>query len=814
MRSLRCRLPARIALSTVLASAGLGLAIPAVGAEAAGNGVTLAVHVGYQDVVKPGEWTPVTVDARNTAAEVDGTLEIQESLNAQPGVSGFTIYQQPISLAGGASKRVRVYLVEDTTGATVTARIISNGRAVASQDSVTSSTTSTLVGILSDQTSALDDFAAVHPGGIAARVVHLHADDIADSAIALRAFDILAIDDFATDGLTARQRAAIADFVEAGGNLLLGTGASWHKTLAGLPTAILPMAPRATLNVHAARAVGGQNIEVAFADAVSGQPWLSEGAVPLLLERGVGAGIVTMATFDWNQDPIAGWSGTKDLLRQVLARAAFGSGSSGANYPNGIGGPVQAFGSSQPSVAAKSSALAPVLGNLPGLDLPSLQLTAGLVLLYVLLVGPVNYLVLGAMRRRALAWVTVPLIAVIAASGAYGAGVLTKGRSVQTNQVAILHLQPGWDHAYQETYTGVIPPSRGDYQARIAGDRLLISPIANNNGGFGGGNPGSIRVNLPTSAVTLTGMTAFSLGGFGTESLTAAPQLTGHVQLLNGKLVGTIENHSDRTFTDALLIAGDNFQTFGALKPGATATVNLVPKATNPSGQPLYTRVYTNTSQSYGPGRYDVSNSDRDTMAKTQILSVLPTGSNFKGVVSLASPLLVAWSHDSFQEVTVNGSHPRSTAQSAVVLSLGMDQLGTGPLPAGVLSGRIVDVVGDTQGQGPPGMIQLQSGSVTYEFRPALADGAHLTGLSVNAQNLYGPKFGPPGTSGQTGPSVSGEVWDWSRSTWTDIAYQDNGVTAVPDSAINPATGLVRLRLSTTTGGLLGGSLTLSGTIR
>src|SRR5207248_4444874 len=104
--------------------------------------------------------------------EVDGTLEIQESLNAQPGVSGFTIYQQPISLAGGASKRVRVYLVEDTTGATVTARIISNGRSVASQDSVTSSTTSTLVGILSDQTSALDDFAGLHPCGSSAPLTH------------------------------------------------------------------------------------------------------------------------------------------------------------------------------------------------------------------------------------------------------------------------------------------------------------------------------------------------------------------------------------------------------------------------------------------------------------------------------------------------------------------------------------------------------------------------------------------------------------------------------------------------------------------
>src|SRR3989454_1867983 len=808
----RCRPPARFAVSTLLAAVGLTMA--AVGAEAASNGLTLAVQIGYQDVVKPGEWTPVTIALRNTGADVDGRLEIQQSLNAQPGVTGFTIYQQPISLASGASKRVRIFLVEDTTGATVTARVIQNGRITASQNSVTSSTTATLIGVLSDQSSAFDDFAAVHPGGSAARVVHLHVDDVADSAIALRAFDILAIDDFATDGLTARQRAAIADFVEAGGNLLLGTGAAWHKTLAGLPASILPVEPRATLNVHAARAVGGRNIEVAIADGVNGRAWVSEGAVPLIVDRGVGAGVVTLATFDWNQDPIAGWSGTKDLLRQVLARAVFGAGSSGANYPNGIafGGPSPAFGS-QPSIASKSNALAPVLGNLPGLNLPSLQLTAGLVLLYVLLVGPVNYLVLGAMRRRALAWITVPLIAVLAATGAYGAGVLTKGRSVQTNQVAILHLQPGWDRAYQETYTGVIPPSRGDYEARIAGDRLLISPIATNNGGFPSSSGSSIRVNVATSEVTLSGMTAFSLGGFGTETMTTAPRLTARLQLVNGKFVGTIENHSDLTFTDAVLLAGDNFQTIGALKPGATAAINLVPKPTNAAAQPLYTRIYANNGQSFGPGAYEVSTRDRDSLARTQILSILPTGANFKGIVSLTSPLLVAWTNKSVQDITVNGSHPLTTAQTAVVLSLPVDQLGTGPLPAGVLNGRIVDVVGDSQGQALPGILQLQNGSVTYEFAPVLAAGARLSGPSVNVLNPYGPKFGPPGTS-STGPTVTGQVWDWSRSAWTDIAYQDNGATALPDSAVGPASGLVRLRISTTTGGLIGGSLTLSGTIK
>ena len=88
-----------------------------------------------------------------------------------------------------------------------------------------------------------------------------------------------------------------------------------------------------------------------------------------------------------------------------------------------------------------------------------------------------------------------------------------------------------------------------------------------------------------------------------------------------------------------------------------------------------------------------------------------------------------------------------------------------------------------------------------------------MSGLSVNVLNPYGPKFGPPGTS-STGPTVTGQVWDWSRSAWTDIAYQDNGATALPDSAVGPASGLVRLRISTTTGGLIGGSLTLSGTIK
>src|SRR3989442_11513107 len=360
----RFRLPARIALAAMVAATGLAGASIGV---AAADGVTLTVHVGYQDVVKAGDWMPVTIDAKNTGAGVDGTLEVQEALNGQPGVSGLPIYHQSISLATGSSKRIRTYVTMDTTGATITARIVQNGRVTVSRDAASASTTSTLIGVLSDQPTALDGFAAVHPASVAARVVHLRADDIADSAIPLRAFDILAIDDFATDSLTAGQRTAISDFVRSGGDLLLGTGAAWRKTLAGLSPAILPMTISGTTTVTTAQ-LGGAPVEVATGTQTASAPAsLAAGAQPLLLERRVGGGTVTLATFDWNQEPVAGWSGTGPLLRQLIARAVFGSGgSSQSNLYAGGMGPVP-FGV-QSTIGSRSAALGSALGNLPGLD--------------------------------------------------------------------------------------------------------------------------------------------------------------------------------------------------------------------------------------------------------------------------------------------------------------------------------------------------------------------------------------------------------------------------------------------------------------
>ncbi|MDQ6710650.1 MAG: hypothetical protein M3Z11_08865 [Candidatus Dormibacteraeota bacterium] len=820
----RCpRLPARIALAGLIAAFALpGAAITGV---AATSPVTLSVKVGYQGVYKTQEWMPVGIDVKNSGSDLDGTVQLESVFTSQPGLPSPATYEIPLSLASGASKHLRSYaMVNPAAGLSLTVRVVQNGRVLASQTTTGGTNAGTLIGVLADDPSAFDDFAAVHPGGTTAHVVHLQAGDLADSAIVLRGFDLIAIDDYPTDTLTAGQRAALGDYVRHGGSLLLGTGAAWRKTLAGIPTELKPLQPTTTTTIAAVAALGGaSNIEVATGATSGGTAWLSDGSRPLLIETQVGGGLVTEAGFDWSQQAVARSTELKPILRQVMMRDLMG-GAAGQNVPLGIGGGgggfAQPFGTSGTSISERSNALSSVLGDIPALDLPSLQLTGVLVLLYVLLVGPINYLVLGALHRRALSWVTIPLIAVLVAGGAYGLGVGLKGRSVQSNQVAIVHAVPGADRAYQEIYTGIMAPTRGDYQVTLTGEKLFISPLSA-NGNFGGSNAPT-RINPASNAVTLQGVTAFSLRGFATESVTTAPKLTGHLQLVNGQLTGRVENQSSMTFDDALVLAGDTYVKLGRLAPGAGVSVQLPVKASNPfGGAPTYTRIYPNNA--FGPGPSNPTAADREGQARTQVLSLLQPGLGFKGTTSTAiQPLVVAWTHRSLLDITVNGAQPRGTTETAVSLALPIEQVGSGSLPAGIVVGRIVDLTGEAQQAGPPGLFTLQNGGVSYEFTPTLAAGTHLRAASLNSSNPFGPKVIPAPAIGA--PSVSSTpagtgtstavVWDWSRSSWTAVAYQDNGTTALPDAAINPVSGAVRLRITGASTSVMTGGVSLTGSVQ
>jgi hypothetical protein len=801
------RFAVRALVAAFVSVLGLGTTIASAAAD---NPLQMTVQVGYHGTVKLGEWMPVAIDVTNRGADVDGTLEVQgsNSLGAKGGgpPGGSAIYQMPFSLASGSTKHFRTFVSEDYPG-TIDARIVANGRVVATQQtSITNTVSGLLVGVASDQPSALDAVATVHPGGAAPSVIHLAAADLPDSGLVLRAFDVLAIDDFATDTLTAGQKAALVDYVMQGGSLLLGTGGSWHKTLAGLPSAIVPMQVAGSVVLADARALGDvTGVEIATGTLGTGATaWLAEGGRPLLIEQPTGAGMVAMATFDWAQGSVATSSEATALLRQVVIRSTYGSPNGSALNNISIG-----KGSITNSVASRGGTLSQSLGNLPALDLPAWWLIGALVLVYVLLVGPVNYFVLRAVKHKALAWVTVPAIALVASGGAYGASVITKGTSVLANEISIVHVQQGWDRAYSEDYTGILAPTRGDYDVALAAHPGMISPIYYYTGNPTDPNLGAMRVNTSSDGITLPNMTAFTLRGFATEGITAAPGIIGQAQIVGGVLKGTIKNASSLSFTDGVVMAGSSYQKIGALTPNGTAAFSLQPSTnTSFSGQPVFMQVYPNNLNCCGAPAGQSSDEERQAEIRTAMLSTLSVNS-ITGVTSSAAPFVVLWTKQPFQQITVNGGHPKTYIASAVVLNLAVAQIGAGPMPSGVVSGRIIDVDANLTQAGPPGLVLADSGSMTYAFTPVLAPGARLTQVTISTANPYGGKFaGPTGNS-----SVKGEAWDWGTSSWATVNYQDNGTTSIPDSAVNPATGEVRVKISSQSQ-FTSGFLSISGTVK
>ncbi len=818
-----------MALSAVLA----GLALPALAGAAQADNHNLSVtgHVGYHGVTKQGEWMPVNLDITNKGADFQGSVEIAPDTSSlgikggvvmgQYGPVENAVYQVPLSLPAGATKHLRLYAAADIPGMPVAVRVIENGHSVFAQALPSVTSTSVLVGVLSDEPTAFDDFAALRfPSSLIPKVVHLTRDELPDSEVMLRAFDLIAINDFATDGFTAGQRAAITDYVANGGSLLLGAGASWHKTLAGIGADLVPMQLTGTSIIANSPAVpGAANLEVATGNVSGGRTWLASGSQPLVLEKSVGNGIVTLATFDWAQDPMASWSGTKDLLRQVAVRDYFGSQSAGSPLGIGGGGPVPySIGGGGTSLSQRSNLMVQPLNNLPALDLPSFTVTGLLILAYVLLVGPGNYVLLRVLGRRELSWVTVPAIAIVFAAGAYGIAIGTKGHSVQSNQISIVHVLPGSSHAFQESYTGVFAPTRGDYSIKIAGSKVLIAPLG---GGSYGNVQGSIRVLPDANAVDILGVTAYNLRGFATEGTTSAPALTAHLQFTQGNLVGVVENHSTMAFTDAVLVAGDAYQALGPIAPGASLALKLQPKAASPfNGNPISARIYPSTMYGNyggnGPGFGGrTSDVERRAEDRTQILQLLLGGVN--GAVAPAiTPMLIAWSDQPLEPIAVNGNNPSARSTSAVVVPLTVTPLGPGALPAGLISARLIDFSGE--GQPGPGSLFLQNGTATYEFSAALAPGIHLTGAALNSSNAYmGKPIAPPGTT--SGQSVREEVWDWGRSAWRTIELQENGTTTLPAEAVDPMSGTVRVRVTanipnTTGPGFLLGNLSLTGTLQ
>lgn len=242
------------------------------------------------------------------------------------------------------------------------------------------------------------------------------------------------------------QISAITDWVAAGGTLLIipsGDPGEMDALKNLLPARVLgireapPSADLATPDAAMLRLGGTAEIVRGTASA------------PFLVRGGHGLGQVYLAAVDISNPRILTDNAARDWWREIVSTTDRHR--------------KQQLNVGHPQMLATSPQLRP----------PSLGGLTLFLLVYVLLVGPVNYFLLK--RRDQLLWmyVTVPILALTFSAVSFAISYYTKGSIVLLRQISVAQIAQGSDEAVARTWFSLFSPRHADYSLSLRGKSVV-----------------------------------------------------------------------------------------------------------------------------------------------------------------------------------------------------------------------------------------------------------------------------------------------------------------------------------------------------
>ncbi|HET9901053.1 MAG TPA: hypothetical protein VFR46_08330, partial [Actinomycetes bacterium] len=511
----------------------------------------------------------------------------------------------------------------------------------------------------------------------------------------------------------------------------------------------------------------------------------ADDGTPLLSMRAVGAGQVLLVGSDLATDAYRDWDGAGSFWSRMLPTGAILEA---------------AFGGGMPDREQRSGAMQGALNTLPSLDVPPAELLLAVIVAYILLIGPVSYLVLRRLDRRELAWVTAPVLVLLFTACSYGIGVSLKGSQVIVNQLAIVRSSTAGTAATVETYAGIFSPTRTTFDMLVEADALFgqLRGISGREDFIPDSSDAAVGEQGDPARVT--GL-AIAAGGY--EYL-RADAVVAHEPMLqvtwsyeDGRIVGTVTNISDVALEDVAYISVRDGEMIGTLQPGESGEFEL-------EAGPNQSQA---SDQVYGFGGFNAADEERRRIvARRGVIDALvgygtslPSGSELGGATGGRGPFIVGWhAGEGPTPILVEDVDPQRYAQIAEVVSiqpeLGQGEVVVGPLQMGVS----VSTEGDVTVSGP-GTVSFIEGTATWGLSlPLAASGMTVTGVDI----VFGPEAlstiqDPGGFANWWPEGYLVELRDPTTGEWTplgDLAEQHQYTIEDPATAIS-STGRIEVRV-------------------
>lgn len=565
-------------VARMMAVAAALMAQPALAAPpAAAPIISLSAEAGYGGYTKPGAWTPVRISVSNAGDPVEAVIQLTSSDANNPAKTRATV-----SLPRGARRALTLYAAPGITS--ITAQALDGAGALLAAATPAARLLSEgdhLALAINDPPDAYTFLADGAPPGKRKYIAQLRMEQLPDLAAALDALDEIVMGNADTGAMTAAQKSAIRAWLVGGGQLVVAGGPGAALSSRGFADILPAQVQPALLNIpnpaqvmrdfarpnSLAPAQAAPGVITSTAAAPSAQlrqtapdahillsaPSAS-GDWPLIIRRAIGRGVVDQLAFD---PALGGWAEDR------AARLALFDALSGGRVDEVVAGPALLKNEASASNAARAMQVS---------ALPSVLLVALFLALFVMAIGPGNYLILRRVNRLAWAWVSVPALVLAFTLGAALLGAGAQGGGPTLNRLTVWMGDARLADGRANTIVGVFSPRRADLALEL-GDGLVVEARPDRADGFA---PVSEDIAQPNRIAPLT-IESGAARAFYARGQAAAPAVQAALVFtpaVNGEpamLGGVIRNAGATALTDCALIVGRDYQAVGGLAPGASA---------------------------------------------------------------------------------------------------------------------------------------------------------------------------------------------------------------------------------------------------
>ena len=582
------------------------------------------VHVGLADRYRVGLWTQVEIVLQGGSQAVAG--EVSAIVPDGDGVPSrvSTAADQPCRLSPGGETRVRLLCRFGRVHGTLRAELRVDGKLVAQRTFETAASPDAehflpglesqgLVVAVGEASVGLEEavkLASVEPEDRPATARLTRIEQLPTHWYGYEGVDAVILSTSRPEiygKLAAHgdQVQALDEWVQMGGRLVFCAGAQAEKVLAadgplrrfapGRLAKMLSLGRTAAWESYCGSRIGLPqvgNAPVTFHAPrlvdVQGTVEAREADLPLVIRTPRGFGQVIFVAADLDQPPLDKWADRPLLVARLLDRAA------GHGEEADHGAAMMHYG-----FADLSGQLRSALDSFDGVLLAPFWLVAGLIVGYLLLIGPGDYFFLRKLvGRMEWTWLSFPLVVVLACVGAYLLAHRLKGDQLKLNQVDLVDVDAASGRLRGTAWLDIFSPRMEAFNLSVE-PRLLdgrAAPDARRwtawlglpGGALGGMNPRAGELSQWTEpysfSANLDTMLGVPIQVWSSKSFTArwtAPtktfpraELADDSQLLSG----TVTNTLGFPLEQCILAYGTSVYELGTIAPGESAAVGPATK--------------------------------------------------------------------------------------------------------------------------------------------------------------------------------------------------------------------------------------------